>query len=144
MRCLDPESHSDPTKWSTYNMHTYRTASSKEALAMVDRFKFDPNFNNWMDPRSLKAFADNPNKAWLDSYGFDNVKKVKWSGSDIMTADTSKCHFKCATLVSSQQLDHQQRRPLYHRKTRDLRGAAGSPVASSSAASLCGCSTVSS
>ena len=88
-------------------MHTYRTASSKETLAMVDRFAYDPNFNNWIDPTSLKAFAANPDKAWLDSYGFDNVNKVKWSGSNIMTADTTKCHYKCATLVGSPRLNRQ-------------------------------------
>ena len=98
-RCLVPKSHKDPTKWKTYDMHEYRTAFSKEKLSKVQTFKFDPNFNNFIDPKVLKEYAMHPKRTWKNSYGFPFTKTVWWDGNDTTTGDAAKCWWKCAKLV---------------------------------------------
>ena len=114
-RCLVPESHRDPEKWRTYDMHGYRTASNQEMYDKVDTFKFDNNFNNWISPKVLAKFARNPRKAWQRAYGFpyttgkknmtgekrtkNYTSGVHWNGRDINTGDASPCWWRCAKLV---------------------------------------------
>ena len=57
-RCLKPFSHEDPRKWRTYEMNGFRKASNKEQLSEVDSFKYDNNFNNWINMKVLKCPQD--------------------------------------------------------------------------------------
>ena len=98
-RCLVPDSHEDPTKWQTYDMHRYRTAFSSQSLAAVDTFEHDENFNNWIDPKVLEAYAKDPIKMWKKSYGFNNVFLMRWDGVVSTVADDSLCWWRCAKLV---------------------------------------------
>ena len=98
-RCLVPNSHKDPTKWKTYDMHAYRIAFSKEALTKVQTFKYDPNFNNFIDPKVLKEYAMHPKRTWKKSYGFPFTRTVYWDGKDTTTGDASSCWWQCAKLV---------------------------------------------
>ena len=98
-RCLVPESHPDPEKWRTYDMHGYRTASNQAMYDKVDTFKFDVNFNNWISPKVLAKFARRPRKAWKRAYGFPYTTGVHWDGRDINTGDASPCWWRCAKLV---------------------------------------------
>ena len=98
-RCLVPNSHKDPTKWKTYDMHAFRIAFSKEALDKVQTFKFDPNFNNFIDPKVLKEYAMHPKRTWKKSYGFPFTRTVYWDGKDTTTGDASSCWWQCAKLV---------------------------------------------
>jgi len=100
-RCLVPNSHKDPTKWKTYDMHAYRIAFSKEALNNVQTFKFDPNFNNFIDPKVLKEYAMDPKRTWKKSYGFPFTRTVYWDGKDTTTGDASSCWWHCAKLEVS-------------------------------------------
>ena len=101
-RCLVPYSHPDPEKWHTYDMHRYRTAFKKELLRKVDTFKFDKNFNNWIDPDVMREFTKstkNLKTVWKDSYSFPYVTGVQWNGKDINTGDPRPCWRQCAKLV---------------------------------------------
>ena len=103
-RCLVPKSHKDPTKWKTYDMHEYRTAFSKEKLSKVQTFKFDPNFNNFIDPKVLKEYAMYPKRTWKNSYGFPFTKSVWWDGNDTTTGNVAPCWLQCAKLVGNCRL----------------------------------------
>ena len=73
-RCLAPNSHSNPSKWRTYNMTAFRAASNKGMLNSVGTFKYDKNFNNWIDPEVLKTFAKSSlNTIWGNSYDFSHL-----------------------------------------------------------------------
>ena len=104
-RCLVPNSHKDPRKWKTYDMHDYRTAFSEEKLDKVKQFKYDNNFNNWVDPEVLKSFTKSKKsmrKAWKKSYGFPYVSAIPWNAPKHMSpANKTKCFQKCAKYVSS-------------------------------------------
>ena len=105
-RCLVPYSHKDPKKWKTYDMHDYRTAFSEEKLNKVQQFKYDNNFNNWVDPKVLKSYTKNKKsmrKAWKNSYGFPYVSAIPWNRKfmNINPANKTKCFQKCAKYVSS-------------------------------------------
>ena len=95
-----PDSHPDPTKWQTYDMHTYRTAASSQTLAEVDTFQHDDNFNNWIDPKVFETYVKDPKKSWKSSYGFEHVFFSRWDGEDEEHTDSSLCWWKCAQLVS--------------------------------------------
>ena len=56
-RCLVPYSHTNPEKWHTYDMHNYRAAFNKDMLKNVDTFKYDNNFNNWIDPKVMREYT---------------------------------------------------------------------------------------
>ena len=98
-RCLVPESHSDPEKWRTFDMHGYRAASNQDAYNKVDTFKFDEYFNNWINPKVLEKFTQNPQKAWKRGYGFPYTRGVRWNGKNINTGDATPCWWRCAKLV---------------------------------------------
>ena len=96
-RCLVPKSHKDPTKWKTYDMHEYRIEWEK--LSKVTTFKYDPNFNNFIDPKVLKEYARRPKTNWKNSYGFPYTKTLSWDGKDTVTGNVAPCWWKCAKLV---------------------------------------------
>ena len=103
-RCLVPNSHKDPQKWKTYDMHDYRTAFSEEKLRKVKQFEYDNNFNNWVDPKVLKDFTNSTKsmrKGWKKSYGFPFVSAMSWDGKEMNPANKTKCFQKCAKYVSS-------------------------------------------
>ena len=98
-RCLAPNSHKDPKKWKTYNIGQYRTAFNSKTLNEVKTYKYDNNFNNWIDPKVLKLFTKKPAKHWRKSYKLYNIRLVSWDGEDIGTMDSSKCWRICAKMV---------------------------------------------
>jgi hypothetical protein len=100
-RCLVPDSHRDPAKWRTYDMHGYRVAFNKKTLDQVETFKFDKYFNNWMDPKVFKAFARKPAKYWKKGYGFPYVKTRQHSTGSIEQSSAVQCWEKCARLEVS-------------------------------------------
>ena len=100
-RCLAPYSHKNPEKWRTYDMHAYREASNQKMYDKVDEFKFDINFNNWINPKVLARFVRNPQKAWKGAYGFPFTRGIKWDGVFVNTGDTSPCWKRCAQLVKA-------------------------------------------
>ena len=103
-RCLVPNSHKDPRKWKTYDMHDYRAAYNEEALSKVKQYKYDNNFNNWVDPEVLKSFTKSKKslrKAWKNSYGFPYVSAMSWDGKHMSPPNKTKCFQKCAKYVSS-------------------------------------------
>ena len=109
-------------------MPAYRAAHSKETLKSVEIFKFDKKFNNWRDLSVFKSFVTDPRKAWTESYGLsyaspvpmdrkvinlnipgpEKKEKIYFSKKDAITTrkllvesiDSTKCHLKCAHLVS--------------------------------------------
>ena len=135
-RCLAPESDKDPEKWRSYDMPAFRAAYSDETLENVPTFKYDKNFNNWRDLKTLKNFVNDPRKAWKEAYGLPYASPVpmNWKINKTMIniqnpdipnmmnaggkgyisrkavttslkifidlIDSSKCHLKCARLVS--------------------------------------------
>ena len=106
-RCLVPNSHKDPRKWKTYDMHDYRAAYNEEALSKVKQYKYDNNFNNWVDPEVLKSFTKSKKsmrKAWFKSYGFPYVSAVSWDAKYMSPANFTKCFQKCAKYVSSRHI----------------------------------------
>ena len=105
-RCLVPYSHKDPKKWKTYDMHDYRTAFSEEKLNKVQQFKYDNNFNNWVDPKVLKYFTSKKSlrKAWKKSYGFPYVSVTSWDRKHKTPPNLTKCFQKCAKYVSSRKI----------------------------------------
>jgi hypothetical protein len=78
----------------------YRVAYSQKTLDRVDTFKYDKNFNNWINPKVMKEFTRSPKKAWKQSYGFPYVKKVRWDGVNLVNYNSAPCHQRCARLVS--------------------------------------------
>ena len=84
-------------------MHDYRKAVSEEELEKVDRFKYDNNFENFVDPKALKYFTKstkNVKKAWKKTYGFPSVTLISWDGKNISPSNNTKCFKKCARFVS--------------------------------------------
>ena len=104
-RCLVPNSHKDPTKWKTYEMHDYRRAFDKETLKSVDQFKYDNNFFNWVDPKVLKFFARKLKRAWKKTYGFPYSIARSWDGQYLNTPNMTKCFIKCAHYVREAPLN---------------------------------------
>ena len=98
-RCLVPDSHKEPEKWKTYDMHGYRAAFNKTTLAEVDTFKYDNNFLNWIDPEVHKKYTTDPVSTWKESYGYPFVNVTRWDGVDRGTFDTSLCWWRCASMV---------------------------------------------
>jgi hypothetical protein len=86
-------------------MHGYRRAFSDRSLNMVDSFKYDNNFNNWIDPKVLKKFTSNIEsitKSWKESYGFEFTNLLGWDGKNHnKQTGYSKCWLKCASMVGS-------------------------------------------
>ena len=103
-RCLKPNSHKDPTKWRTYEIHGYRRAFNNNSLNSVKSFKYDENFNNFIDPKVMKEYTKSTKStkdAWRKSYGFQTVfTKRKWDGKNWDSGDLSSCFRKCADWVS--------------------------------------------
>ena len=100
-RCLVPYSHKNPEKWKTYEMHDYRAAFSEEKLNDVQQFKYDKNFNNWVDPKVLKSFTKSTKsmrKTYKKSYGFPYVSLRDWDGKHM----TNKTIVNCANSALSQ------------------------------------------
>ena len=84
-------------------MHDYRKAVSEEELEKVDQFKYDNNFENFVDPKALKYFTKstkNVKKAWKKTYGFPSVTLISWNGKSISPSNNTKCFQKCAHFVS--------------------------------------------
>jgi hypothetical protein len=108
-RCLVPDSHKDPVKWRTYDMHGYRVAFDKKTLDEVATFKFDKYFNNWIDPNVFKAFTRNPAKYWKKGHGFPYVKKQRRPKENRGTSSVD-CWKKCARLEMSSFARHCKRR----------------------------------
>ena len=104
-RCLKPYSHKDPKKWHTYDMHAYRRAFDYKTLQNVDSFKYDNDFNNWIDPSVFDKYTsdiETIRRVWNKSYGFNNTYLTK-----VMTNETEfflkpDCLKKCTELVSIQ------------------------------------------
>ena len=76
-------------------MHTFRTAADQEALDKVEVFKHDNMFNNWIDPKVLSKYTEDPLRAWKNSYGFSLIKTRHQN----ISAQES-CHMKFLLLVS--------------------------------------------
>ena len=73
-RCLAPKSHSNASKWRTYDMTAFRAASSKAMLNRVKTVKYDNYFNNWVNPKVLKKYTKRKfNTAWGKSYNFKGL-----------------------------------------------------------------------
>ncbi|XP_023332753.1 uncharacterized protein LOC111704672 [Eurytemora carolleeae] len=71
-RCLNTESHSDPTEWGSYNPHQLADAANEEELKKVLTIPFDKRFLNFEDPKILKLMiGKNLEKHWKETYGFD-------------------------------------------------------------------------
>ena len=100
-RCLAPYSHKNPEKWRTYDMHAYREASNQKMYNKIDKFKFDINFNNWINPKVLARFVRNPQKAWKGAYGFPFTRGIMWDGLDQTTLNPMTCWRRCAQLVQA-------------------------------------------
>ena len=92
-------------------MHGYRKAYSQKTFKRVDQFKYDNNFNNFIDPKVLKYFTKsrkNLQKAGRKTYGFPYVTTTPLldgidSGIPLNGAapsNATKCFKKCARYVS--------------------------------------------
>ena len=81
-------------------MHDYRKAVSEEELEKVDQFKYNNNFENFVDPKVLKYFTKSTKKAWKKTYGFPYVSAISWNGLSVSPSNTTKCFKKCARYVS--------------------------------------------
>ena len=82
-------------------MHDYRAAFSEEKLNDVQQFKYDKNFNNWVDPKVLKSFTKSTKsmrKTYKKSYGFPYVSLRDWDGKHM----TNKTIVNCANSALSQ------------------------------------------
>ena len=66
----------------------------------MDTFKFDKSYNNFWDPEVLKTYVTNVKKTWRNSYGFPHTYPIRWDGKSFFTSNVTKCHSKCALLVS--------------------------------------------
>ena len=102
-RCLVPYSDKDPTKWKTYEMHEFRRAFNEETLKKVDKFKYDNNMFNWVDPKVLKYFTKSKTslkKAWKKTYGFPYATPIPKMSPQEKPLNLTKCFLKCAQYVS--------------------------------------------
>ena len=80
-------------------MHDYRKAVSEEELEKVDQFKYNNNFENFVDPKVLKYFTKSTKsvkKAWKKTYGFPSVTLISWDGKNI--SPSNKVFQKMCTL----------------------------------------------
>jgi hypothetical protein len=110
-RCLVPDSHKNPAKWRTYDMHGFRAAYSKRTLNLVETFKHNKNFNNWIDPNVLKSFTKNPAKYWKKGHGFHYAKMLRWKGvGKHPTTSSVSCWKRCAHLEVSSFARHCKRK----------------------------------
>ena len=114
-RCIDPNSHSDPRQWGSFDMQEYRAAESKEEMKKVSIMRYNKNFNNWKDPQVFNAFVTDPRKLWQQTYGLPYASPVpktriikrfskrdpmiKWTS--IENIDSSRCHLRCLHMVGS-------------------------------------------
>ena len=101
-RCLKPYSHKDPKKWHTYDMHTYRRAVNNLTLQNVDSFKYDNDFNNFIDPSVFDKYTsdiETIRSVWNKSYGFNNTFLPYVMNSETEFHLKSDCLEKCAELV---------------------------------------------
>ena len=101
-RCLVPYSDKDPTKWKTYEMHEFRRAFNEEKLKKVEKFKYDNNMFNWVDPKVLKYFTKSKTsmkRAWWKTYGLPYNTPMVWNDNNRNPADETKCFIKCAHYV---------------------------------------------
>ena len=103
-RCLVPYSDKDPTKWKTYEMHEFRRAFNEEKLKKVEKFKYDNNMFNWVDPKVLKYFTKSKTslkKAWKKTYGFPYATPIPKMSPQEKPLNLTKCFLKCARYVRS-------------------------------------------
>jgi len=93
-RCLKPKKGLDPSKWPHYEMHSFRTARSKEELDRVKEIQFDKNFFNLEDPQVWNAMLDRKKgpKIWRKTYGYDYVSLVEGLDGE---ANYTKCYIHC-------------------------------------------------
>ena len=101
-RCLVPYSQPDPGKWHTYDMHKYRTAFDKDMLENVDTFKYDNNFNNWIDPKVMREYTRSNKhlkEVWKDSYSAPFATGLHWDGTNLYSDEPRACWRRCAQLV---------------------------------------------
>ena len=98
--CLAPDTHNWPLLWNTYNLFTFRTAWNQESMDNVTVFKHDNMFNNWIDPKVMAAYTENPQKSWGGSYGFQYVKE-QTNFQNSLANTTKDCHMKCIQMVSA-------------------------------------------
>ena len=117
-------------------MHAYRTAASKEDLDRVDTFRFDKNYNNFWDPNVLENFVTNIGETWKESYGFRYTSPIRWDGKTFYSGDVTRCHVKCARLVSTNVRSGLQQFTL--RNKLSLPGPARRREVSSNVASITG------
>ena len=104
-RCLKPYSHKDPKKWHTYDMHAYRRAFNDKTLQNVDSFKYDNDFNNWIDPSVFDKYTsdiETIRSVWNKSYGFNNTYLATVTRNETEVLLEPDCLEKCAELVSFQ------------------------------------------
>ena len=105
-RCLKPYSHKDPKKWHTYDMHAYRRAFDDKTLQNVDSFKYDNDFNNWIDPSVFDKYTsdiETIRNVWNKSYGFNNTFLTAVMKSETDWNFGTDCLEKCAQLVKFQE-----------------------------------------
>ena len=104
-RCLKPYSHKDPKKWHTYDMHAYRRAFNNKTLQNVDSFKYDNDFNNWIDPSVFDKYTSDIHtirSVWNKSYGFNNTFIAAVMKNETEFYLKPDCLEKCAELVNFQ------------------------------------------
>ena len=105
-RCLKPYSNKNSEKWKFYSMPEYQKASTDEEWKKIKSFKYDNDFNNWIDPSVFKKFTssiESARKSWKDSYGFPIVNLLPWTGipGDSRAFNYTTCIKSCAKEVSS-------------------------------------------
>ena len=92
-------------------MHGYRKAYSQKTFKRVDQFKYDNNFDNFVDPKVLKYFTKSRTslqEAWRKTYGFPYATTFPFddgidSGIPLngaVPSNATKCFKKCARYVS--------------------------------------------
>ena len=82
-------------------MFTFRTAWNQESMNNVTVFKHDNMFNNWIDPKVMAAYTENPQRSWRGSYGFQYVKAQNGVHHMGQANTTKDCHMKCIQMVSA-------------------------------------------
>ena len=101
-RCLKPNSNKNPEKWKFYSMVEFKAAATIKQLEKVPSFKYDNNFNNWIDPSVLKKYISSKKsaeKSWKNSYGFPITHFMPWSGHNMWSGNDTECMKECAKLV---------------------------------------------
>ena len=120
--------------WGIYDMFTLRTAWNQESMDNVTVFKHDNLFNNWINPKVMAAYTENPQKSWGTSYGFQYVKEQTVVHG--VANSTKDCHMKCIQMVSFFNFELI---PSGHsRKWENGPDSVSKGVACSNAVSLCG------